>query len=139
MLICNINILNKNGKQLLDEELKQYGFNWREMVVLLVLEQAPGSIAMFLGKFLQTDKANLTKLLHELESKNLIYKENSVTDKRSKALFLTKEGTKKLPNLKAAIQNWEQKVYKGLSPEELVEYERLNSIIMNNLIGTTDV
>lgn len=135
MLICAINIFNKNGKGLLDEILLEKDFNWREMVILMVLENVPGATAIFLKKFLQTDKANVTKLIQGLEEKNYLLKKENEKDKRSKRIFLTPAGKEILPWLHESMNRWESLVYLGLSKEELSLYQSLNERILSNLIG----
>ena len=52
MFICNISILNKYGKQVLDELLQDLAIDWRELVVMLVLEKMPGTSQSRLIPFL---------------------------------------------------------------------------------------
>uniref|UniRef100_UPI00289A622D hypothetical protein n=1 Tax=Proteiniclasticum sp. TaxID=2053595 RepID=UPI00289A622D len=70
MFICTISVFHKYGKQILDEMLQPLQLDWRSMVVLLVVDQVPGISQRRLIPFLQTDKANVAKLLKEMEEKD---------------------------------------------------------------------
>lgn len=52
MFICDISVLNKYGKQKLDEMLIPFNIDWRILVVILVNEQIPGISAVKLIPFM---------------------------------------------------------------------------------------
>lgn len=135
MLICHINILSKYGKGLLDEALSEKKFQWRDMVVLMVLEKVEGAKPSFLGKFLQSDKANVTKLINRLEKRGLVYKKASQEDGRCKKIFLTEKGQNSLPWLHHAMEKWERAIYSGIDEKTLRFYHLANEKIMSNLLG----
>ena len=67
MFICDISILNKYGKEKIDDMLIKFNIDWRVMVVLLVTEQIPGVSQVRLTPFMQTDKGNVTRILQSME------------------------------------------------------------------------
>ena len=84
MLICDISTTHKYGKMSLDIMLEPYSLCWQEMVVLLALDGKPDSSQSLLTVLLQTDKGNVSKLLHKMEKKALLFckLEYLINDKR---------------------------------------------------------
>lgn len=135
MFICDISVLNKFGKQRLDELLAPLHTNWREMIVLMVLEYAPGCSQSYLSAYLQMDKGNITKLINRMAAAGLIERQVDTSDKRNNKLYLKEKGLALLPAFHLTMQEWERKCYSGFSEEELAEYNRLTGIIVKHLMG----
>ncbi len=133
MLICEISALNKYGKQLLDSMLAGLSVDWRELVVMLVIEKVPGISQTRLIPFLQTDKANVTKALQAMERKGLIGRETDPNDQRNKVCRLTVPGAALTPRLHEILSGWEAACFKGLSPEDLSAFHRISGVIIKNL------
>lgn len=136
MFICDISMLNRMGKALLNEKLNSVGFVWREMVVLLVLSQKPGATQHFVSQFLQTDKANVSNLIKSLERRQLIKKVVLEEDRRYRGLHLTEKSEALIPQLENVLADWQKHCYEGLSQEELELYEKLNEKIISNMMTT---
>lgn len=134
MFICDISVFNKYGKQKLDEILRPLQLDWRELVVIIALEQVPGISQTRLIPLLQTDRANVTKLLQEMEKKALIRRETDETDKRNKACFLTTLGARTTPRLHEALGLWEAACFQGISKEDLLQFQRISARITQNLV-----
>ncbi|HSP46914.1 MAG TPA: MarR family transcriptional regulator [Clostridiaceae bacterium] len=135
MFICDISVFNKYGKQKLDEMLRPLRMDWRELVVMLVIEQVPGISQTRLVPFLQTDKANVTKSLQAMEGKGLIRRESDQDDMRNKVCYLTTEGEALAPKLQEILDLWEAACFKGINKDDLLHYKRINDMITNNLVG----
>lgn len=135
MFICDISVFNKYGKQKLDEILHPLNLDWREMVVLLLLEQIPGMVQTRLVPFLQTDKGNVTKILQTMEKKGLLYRESDVSDQRNKVCSLTKTGRALLPSVRQGMNDWEEFCYQGITEEELAVFRSVGKSITRNLVG----
>ncbi len=134
MFICDISMFNKYGKQKLDERLRPLGMEWHELVVMLVIHQVPGIPQVRLIPFLQTDKANVTKLLQSMEEKQLIRRATDDGDKRNKVCHLTGEGKQLVPQLQEILNQWEAACFQGLSPEDIAAFHRISQTITGNLI-----
>lgn len=134
MFICDISIFNKYGKKKLDEMLSPLKMDWRELVVMLVVEQVPGISQTHLIPFLQTDRANVTKLLKEMEKKVLIRRETDDKDKRNKLCSLTKQGDQLTPQLHEVLDLWEASCFNGLNEHEIQQFHKITEMITQNLI-----
>ncbi len=135
MFICDISVYNKYGKQRLDELLRPLESDWRELVVMLVIDQVPGISQTRLLPFLQTDKANVTKLLQSMEQKGLITREPDQEDQRNKVCHLTDKGAEQIPRLQEQLKRWESACFRGISQREREQYRRIGDQITQNLIN----
>lgn len=134
MLICDISILNRYGKQRLDDKLAPLGLDWHHLVVLLVLDQAPGITQVRLAPFLQTDKANVTKILQAMEQTGLLMRRPQTDDHRIKTCWLSSKGERLVPQLQRIMDEWEAGCFTGISPEEIEKFSEISSRIVNNLL-----
>lgn len=114
--------------------LRPMNLDWHMLVALLVLEQVPGISQARLSPFLQTDKANVTKLLQAMEKKGLIRRETDGTDKRNKVCYLSDQGEARIPQLHALLERWEATCFQGVSTDDLLRFQRVSEIITQNLI-----
>src|SRR5512137_1814299 len=122
MFICDISVLNKYGKARLDEILRPLDADWHELVVMLVIEQVPGITQTRLSPFLQTDKANVSKLLRDIERKGLIRRVAADQDQRNNACSLTDQGRARLPEYHDALERWESACFQNIDPAERLQF-----------------
>lgn len=134
MFICDICVFNRYGKQRLDEMLRPLNIDWHMLVILLVIEQLPGISQARMSPFLQTDKANVTKLLQAMEKKGLIRRETDSADQRNKVCLLTDQGNKLTPQLHEILESWEAACFKGISTADLLCFQRVSEMISQNLL-----
>ncbi len=134
MFICDISIFNKYGKQMLDELLSPLNLCWRELVVILVIEQIPGVTQARLSPFLQTDKANVTKLLQAMQKKGLIKRETSEEDQRNKICHLTNKGNELTDQLHKILDLWEAACFQHIDKNDIIQFRRISEIVTQNLI-----
>ena len=135
MLICDISVLHKYGKQALDRQLLSLGLRWQEMVVLMALEMKPDAEQGLFSMLLQTDKGNVTRLLNSMENRGLISRSVSEDDCRRKEIRLTASGASGLPALHGAMEQWEAFCFKGLSPEQIAGFQETNQIVIGNMFA----
>jgi len=134
VFICFISVFNKYGKLKLDGLLRHLNMDWRELVVMLVIEQVPGISQTRLVPFVQTDKANVTKLLQQMEQKGLIRREADRGDQRAKVCCLPGQGETLLPQLHEILNDWEDACFQGVSREDRQAFARICEIITGNLM-----
>ncbi len=134
MFICDISVLNKYGKQKLNDMLIKFDIDWHILVIILVIEQIPGISQARLTPFIQTDKGNVTRILQSIEERGIIYRKSDAVDHRNKLCFLTEESLKLLPELKLVLKQWEEECFFGLTEEESNYYKKINEIITKNLV-----
>lgn len=133
MLICDLSILHRYGKQQPDKKLTPLRLTWRRAVVLLVLEQMPGAELPLLTRMLQTDKGNVSKLLSAMEQDGLITACVPQEDGRRRAFLLSECGLALVPQVTRAMDSWERQCFDGLNPEQIDTYTQLNRLVMANI------
>lgn len=134
MFICNISVFNKYGKLKLDELLAPLFMDWHEFVVMLVSDRVPGISQTRLVPFLQTDKANVTKILQKMEMKDLVHREVDESDQRNKVVWLTEAGRTRIPQLYDIMDRWEAMCFRGLTEEEILAFRTITNTITRNLV-----
>jgi DNA-binding MarR family transcriptional regulator len=134
MFICDISVFNRYGKQQLDEMLRPLGLEWHALVAILVIHQMTEISQARLIPFLQTDKANVTKLLQALEKKGLISREAAHGDQRNKVCHLTNKGRELASQLQDTLMLWEAKCFEGISTNDLLVFQRVSGMITQNLL-----
>jgi DNA-binding MarR family transcriptional regulator len=95
------------------------GFDIRpaQYSVLVVIEANPGLSQADLAERLGIERARLVRLLDGLEQRDLTRREPSRSDRRSHALFLTRDGQRDFKRIKALAAEHEARLTKRLGPE----------------------
>ena len=86
--------------------------------VLVVIETNPGLSQSDLAHLLGIERARLVRLLDRLEKRGFTRRLPSRTDRRSHALFLTREGQKRLKQIKALAVEHEAHVMEKIGPQD---------------------
>jgi DNA-binding MarR family transcriptional regulator len=86
--------------------------------VLAVIEANPGLSQSDLADFLGIERARLARMLDRLEKRGLAKRKASPRDRRSHALYLTREGQKGLKRVKALAAQHEANLAEKLGAEK---------------------
>lgn len=86
--------------------------------VLAVIEANPGLSQSDVADFLGIERARLARMLDRLEKRGLAERRSSPRDRRSHALFLTREGQQMLKRIKALAVRHEAQLSAKLGPEK---------------------
>ena len=86
--------------------------------VLVVIDANPGLSQSDLADFLGIERARLARMLDRLEKRGLAERRASPRDRRSHALYLTREGQKALKRIKALAAQHEAQLAEKLGPEK---------------------
>lgn len=78
------------------------------------------------------DKSTLTGILNRLERDGYIYKEQDPSDKRSTLIYLTGKDQAFLGNVDKASDAMNHIFYKGLTDDEILQFESLLGRILEN-------
>lgn len=135
MFICDISVLNKFGKQKLDGMLVPFDIDWRTLVVILVTEELNGVSQAKLIPFMQTDKGNVSRILHSMEKRGFIFRKADLQDNRNKLCYLTDQSKAIVGSLKAILAKWEEECFNGLTNDQIAFYKEINKVLTKNLVG----
>lgn len=86
--------------------------------VLAVIEANPGRPQSDIADFLGIERARFVRLLDRLDKRGYTERRPSPHDRRSHALYLTREGQRALKRIKAAAARHEAKLIERLGPEK---------------------
>lgn len=130
-----INRLATLNRQDSNQRLKQYNLTGNEGTVLMILKHHPEIYQEDIIKELQIDKSAVTRLLQNMENKNLIRRIQSPEDKRYYLIVITKQGLEKQELVDNIFSKKDKDIVTGLSEYEQVELRRMLEVIKNNLGG----
>ncbi len=122
-------------KQYAQQQFKEMGFNLTvdQWLVLKNLyeheEMKQNALAELIGK----DNPTLTRIIDLLCKKGLTKRVLHPADRRSFIVTLTKEGTKKVEQLKPKIKNVRLKAWEGLSEKDFNQFKKILNTIYQNL------
>ena len=86
-----------------------------------------------LAELLFKDNPTLTRIIDLLCEKSLTLRHPNPTDRRSFHVALTKEGKKKVEQLKPKIEKIRLKAWEGLSRDDFSQFKKVLDTIYNNL------
>ena len=89
-----------------------------QLGVLLLVQVNPGSNQTRIGRALGIDRSTLVSIVDALETRGLIRREPSRTDRRSHALVLLAEGHAFLRAIRPRLDAHEAEIARNLSPDE---------------------
>lgn len=101
--------------------------------VLLNIDPVNGTAATKIAPLMGLEARSLTRILKNMEEKNLIYKEPDPFDKRSVKIFLTEEGKRKKEISRNTVKTFNHFIREKISARDLKIFfdvlHQINSII----------
>ena len=104
--------------------------------LLLMLAVKPGSTAQQLTELLRRDKAQITRLLNDLQQAALLQRQNDPTDGRRQLLVLSAQGQQLAAELKAKKRQIAGKMLVGLTTEQQAQVAQALAQMYQNLVNT---
>lgn len=99
-------------------ELKEFDISPGRFGVLVLVSANPGMTQSLLASATQLDRSTMVAVIDQLESRGLVERRASPTDRRSNALVLTAEGEKLLKQMKRRIKKHEARIAAAMTPGE---------------------
>jgi DNA-binding MarR family transcriptional regulator len=119
--------VHKALKAKYQEVLKSYGVTVQQFEVLRNLKIYSGISAAQLVEYIISDSSTMMVILKGLESKKLIIRKSDEKDRRTKRIFLTKEGQRLVENLMVLGDKYNMEMQKCCSDKELQVVKRVLS------------
>jgi DNA-binding MarR family transcriptional regulator len=82
--------------------------------------------------------SSLSRLLKEMETNGLIYRQHDDEDKRVVRIFLTKEGLNLREKVKEVVVNFNRSLFRKVSPEEINGFIKVNNAIKELVVAEVD-
>ena len=114
-------ILSRHYQAYIAHLLKDSEFTYAQFNVLRILKDYNGISQEGLVNMLMIDKARISRVVSQLEEKQLIIKTTSTTDKRGVCLFISEKGNTLLPEVEAVLRKSGDRMLDGLSEEQVKE------------------
>lgn len=134
-IINRLAVLNRIDS---NRRLKDFGLTSNEGTVLMILKDHQFVYQDTIIKELQIDKSAVTRLLHNMEVKELIRRVQDQNDKRCYLIKATTLGKQKQVLVDQVFEQKDRKLVIGLSENEEMELRRMLAIIKKNLGGSND-
>ncbi|WP_455682923.1 MarR family winged helix-turn-helix transcriptional regulator [Thomasclavelia sp.] len=131
-IINRLATLNRHDS---NQRLKEYNLTGNEGTILMILKRNSEIYQEDIIKELQIDKSAVTRLLQNMENKNLIKRIQSPDDKRYYLITITKQGVEKQKLVDNIFSKKDRDIVAGLSKNEQIELRRMLEIIKYNLDG----
>jgi len=122
-------------KQYAQQQFKEMGFNITvdQWLVLKHLYEREEMKQNALAELINKDNPTLTRIIDLLCKKGLTIRTLHPADRRSFIVALTKEGTKKVEQLKPKIKYVRLKAWEGLSERDFNQFKKILNTIYQNL------
>jgi DNA-binding MarR family transcriptional regulator len=117
-------------RQLLDKAFEQKEITFPQWVVLICLRDGVGRTAADLSRCLHHDSGSLTRLIDQLEKRELVKRHHSTVDRRVYELVLTPQGRAVLNALIHAVSEVYNEVLSDFSHAEVETLLRLLRKVM---------
>lgn len=95
-----------------------YGLRPVEFTIMALVDRNPGVSARQLARALAVTPPNLTTWLERLETRGLVTRERSATDRRTQQVCATAEGSKVVRDAAIAVTEGERRAFPELSTAE---------------------
>ena len=104
--------------------------------LLLMLAAKPGATAQQLTELLRRDKAQITRLLNDLQQAALLQRQSDPADGRRQLLVLSEQGQQLAAQLKAKKRQIAGKMLVGLTAEQQAQVAQALAQMYQNLVNT---
>ena len=133
-------LLNKGTQALhrrLNRDFMSGGFDIThdQWSVLVYLFHCDGNSQHEIAEQTFRDKVSITKIIDNLEKRELVYRTVDEKDRRVKRIFLTKKGKVLVPSLRKVAVGTLKEVFSGIKKEDLSSFKFVLSEIVKNVTG----
>jgi DNA-binding MarR family transcriptional regulator len=104
--------------------------------LLLMLALKPGSTAQQLTELLRRDKAQITRLLNDLQQAALLQRQSDPADGRRQLLVLSEQGQQLAAQLKAKKRQIASKMLVNLTAQQQAQVAQALAQMYQNLVNT---
>jgi DNA-binding MarR family transcriptional regulator len=106
-------------------EAKAFDLTSVQFAALIVIRELPGTDATRVSDLIYFDRSTIGNVLDRLEKKGLIRREPGLEDRRTKRLYLTRQGSVVLRRIAAKLPRISDNILAPLTPVERVRFMKL--------------
>ena len=129
----NISIIYRVEHHYVDFKLKDFEINKVQAEVLIILQHKNGCNQNELNETFLFNKANITKIIKQLEKREYIERIASEEDKRAKGVYLTQKGRDILPQIIEILDEWTSILTKDIPTSDIKTVEKALAKMVENI------
>ncbi|WP_303870392.1 MarR family winged helix-turn-helix transcriptional regulator [Acetobacterium wieringae] len=133
MLMNNLSIIVRHSKLFCERRLHDSGVGFPEQVILMYLASNTEVNQDAIAQHFMLDKGAIAKTLRKLEDKSLIERHQNPENKRENLISIASAGQNILGKMEAALNEWNQSFFEGISDEEIEHYSKITKKIADNV------
>lgn len=129
-----INLLKKNMQIYFNNQFKEFNLKSSEVKLIHILSLIKGESQTELAKMLDCDKAHIHRIVIKLLMKKIIYISNEKKENcRNLQISLTEHGEEISKKINKKMEEWQSKLIKGISYDEISTARTVLNKINENL------
>jgi MarR family transcriptional regulator for hemolysin len=117
----------------MDEELAQHGATVPMWLALLHIDRVPGLSQRDLAQAMGIEGNTLTHHLDRFEAEGLVERHRSTRDRRVMELHLTRQGTRKVTELTAVMEELDDRLRAAVAPKDRPALDRALASLLGAL------
>lgn len=133
MLMNYLSIIVRHSKVFCERRLHEFEVGFPEQVILMYLSSNNEVNQDAIAQHFMLDKGAIAKTLRKLEEKDLIKRHQNPENKRENLITISRAGQGILAEMGAALNEWNQYFFEGLSADDIRQYERITKKIADNV------
>ncbi len=131
-------LLYRDTQRYLDRSLSRCGLGCGNFSILLCLDTSPGINQNELSCRIGVDKALIARNLARLIEAGFIDRRPSPRDSRANNLFLSAQGERVVPQIRATLAEWNDRLAEGIPKDEIASARTLLRTIAENARGVIE-
>lgn len=132
-------------KYSMNNQLREMGYDltMEHLIFMKILNKSDGLTQQEIADFFSKDKGSITRMISNMEDRNLLMRIPDKIDKRCNLIYLTPHGRKMLKELFKVIQEFNDQLVENIPGDELIQcLSVLEKIIIKlsnkNVVHTTN-
>ena len=134
----NISILYRHGQRYLASQLEGYDIEVSQLPILMCACRFPGKTQEFMSCYLAIDKGFIARAVASLEERGYIRREPDYGDRRANLIYPTDKGQAMRTHLREMLNDWQDKMTLGMTPEQRAAFGELLAIAADNILKNRD-
>lgn len=118
-----ISVLYRYRKRFMSRKLESHGIVGGMFTLVLTVNKFDGINQEQISEYLKIDKTTTAKSIKRLEEEGYVRRESDFDDKRINRVYLTSKAMDIIPEIEAALKDWDEIISSGISQEAYQQAE----------------
>lgn len=132
-LIKNLSAITRRTRAFAEEGMRDFGLGFPEQLMLLYLAENGPCRQEDFSRYFKLDKGAIAKTAVKLEDKGYIIRTENKFNRREKIVELEPSAESVFAALSDSYEDWRRLAFKGISPKEQKQFEKIAARISDNL------